>query len=174
MNGDPISRLFFLRLSQMIGKYQTNYARKEVFMKKLSAFLLCLFLFASVSALSACGGDSASSTTIAPQEVRIAMGEMYFKPAITTFKVGQHYKLDLVNEGSVIHEFVIAPVRKAGQSREDLDSVSLYHADQINPGQSMTVDFTFKQAAPAGTLEFECSYPGHYEAGMHTAIIVEQ
>jgi uncharacterized cupredoxin-like copper-binding protein len=158
----------------MTGKYQTNYARKEVFMKKLPTFLFCLFLFALVSALSACGGDSATSNTTAPQEVRIAMGEMYFKSAITTFKVGQHYKLVLVNEGAVIHEFVIAPVRRAGQSREDVDNVSLFHADQINAGQSMTVDFTFKQPAPAGTLEFECNYPGHYEAGMHTPIVVEQ
>ena len=142
-------------------------------MKKLSAFLFCLFLFALVLALSACGGDSATSNATAPQEVRIPMGEMYFKPAITTFKVGQHYKLVLVNEGTMIHEFVIAPVRKPGQSRADLDTVSLFHADQINPGDSMTVDFTFKQPAPAGTLEFECSYPGHYDAGMHTPIVVQ-
>ena len=142
-------------------------------MKKLSAFLFCLFLFTLVSALSACGGDSGTSNTTAPQKVRIVMGEMYFKPAITTFKVGQHYKLELVNEGAIIHEFVIAPVRKASQTREDLDNLSLFHADQISAGQSMTVDFTFKQPAPSGTLEFECSYPGHYEAGMHTPIVVE-
>jgi len=143
-------------------------------MKKLSAFLLCLFLFASVSALSACGGDATTSDPTVPQVVRIPMGEMYFKPATTTFKVGQHYKLELVNEGAIIHEFVITNVRKAGQSREDLDNEALYHADQINPGQSMTVDFTFKQPAPASTLEFECAYPGHYEQGMHTPIVVQQ
>ena len=143
-------------------------------MKKLSTFLFCLFLFALVPALSACGGDPATSDPTVPQEVRIPMGEMYFKPALTTFKVGQHYKFVLINEGAIIHEFVIAPVRKAGQSREDLDNVSLFHADQINPGQSMSIDFTFKQPAPAGTLEFECSYPGHYEQGMHIPIVVEQ
>jgi len=145
-------------------------------MKKLSAFLFCLFLVALVSALSACGGDSASTTSdlTVSKVVHIPMGEMYFKPDITTFKVGQHYKLELVNQGSVIHEFVITYVRKQGQSREDLTNEALYHADQINPGQSMTVDFTFKQPAPAGTLEFECAYPGHYEAGMHTPIVVQQ
>ncbi len=143
-------------------------------MKKLSAFLFCLSLFALVSALSACGGDPVTSDPTVPQEVRIVMGEMYFKPAITTFKVGQHYKFVLVNEGAIIHEFVIAPVRKAGQSREDLDNLSLFHADQISAGESMTIDFTFKQPAAAGTLEFECSYPNHYEGGMHTSIVVQQ
>ena len=160
----------------MIGKHQTNYARKGVFMKKLSAFLFCLFFGALVFVLSACGGDSTSTTNdlTVPKVVNIPMGEMYFHPDIATFKVGQHYKFVLVNNGSVIHEFVITNVRKPGQTREDLDAVALYHADQINPGQSLTVDFTFKQAAPAGTLEFECAYPGHYEAGMHTPIVVQQ
>jgi uncharacterized cupredoxin-like copper-binding protein len=159
----------------MIGKQQTNYARKEVFMKKLSVFLCCLFLMALVAALSACGGDSASSASdlTVPQTVHIPMGEMYFKPDITTFKVGQHYKFVLTNQGSITHEFVITNVRKSGQSREDLTNEALYHADQINPGQSMTVDFTFKQPAPAGTLEFECAYPGHYEGGMHAPIVVQ-
>ena len=145
-------------------------------MKKLSSFLFCLFLIALVSALSACGGDSTSTTSdpTVPKVVNIPMGEMYFHPDITTFKVGQHYKFELVNNGSVIHEFVITDVRKPGQSRADLTNEALYHADQIESGQSMTVDFTFKQPAPAGTLEFECAYPGHYEAGMHTPIVVQQ
>jgi uncharacterized cupredoxin-like copper-binding protein len=42
------------------------------------------------------------------------MGEMYFKPTLTTFKVGQPYKFVLVNEGEVPHEFTIAPPRKVG------------------------------------------------------------
>ena len=145
-------------------------------MKKLSSFLFCLFLMALVSVLSACGGDSTTTTSdlTVPKVVNIPMGEMYFKPDITTFKVGQHYKFELANQGAVIHEFVITSVRQAGQSREDLTNEALYHADQISPGQSMTVDFTFKKPAPAGTLEFECAYPGHYEAGMHTSIVIQQ
>jgi uncharacterized cupredoxin-like copper-binding protein len=102
------------------------------------------------------------------------MGEMYFKPAITTFKVGQPYKFILVNEGKQPHEFTIAPPRKAGQTEKDEDAASLLDVDQLAGGQTKTLDpFTFKQAAPAGTLEFECSYPGHYEMGMHTSIVVE-
>jgi uncharacterized cupredoxin-like copper-binding protein len=102
------------------------------------------------------------------------MGEMYFKTPITTFKVGQLYKFVLVNEGKAIHEFVIAPPRKGNEDHEDLDKLALLHADQLSAGQSTTIDYTFKQPAPAGTLEIECSYPGHYEEGMHMPIVVEK
>jgi uncharacterized cupredoxin-like copper-binding protein len=131
--------------------------------------------------LAACGGSepttattSADNGTTTPQEVRVVMGEMYFKLTLTTFKVGQPYKFVLVNEGKEPHEFTIAPPRKAGQSEKDEDVASLLDVDQLAGGQSRTLDvFTFKKPAPAGTLEFECSYPGHYEAGMYTPIIVE-
>jgi len=123
---------------------------------------------------AASGGNSAASGTSTPQEVRIVMGEQYFKLTSTTFKVGQPYKFVLVNEGKIPHEFTIAPPRKAGQTEKDEDAVSLLDADQIAGGQTKTLDvFTFKNPAPAGTLEIECSYPGHYEGGMHTPIVVE-
>ncbi len=132
--------------------------------------------------LVACGGSEPTTTTTSagngtstPQEVRVVMGEMYFKPTLTTFKVGQPYKFVLVNEGKEPHEFTIAPPRKAGQDEKDEDAASLLDVDQLAGGQSRTLDvFTFKKPAPAGTLEIECSYPGHYEGGMHTPIIVEE
>jgi len=144
-------------------------------MKRLHAFIFCLLLLSLTSLLGACGGTTGGSgSTTAPQEVRIAMGEMYIKSPITTFKVGQPYKFVIVNEGQAVHEFVIAPKRQAVQAHEDLDKVAILHEDDFGPGQSRTVNFTFKQPAPAGTLEFECSYPGHYEQGMHIPITVEQ
>jgi uncharacterized cupredoxin-like copper-binding protein len=79
----------------------------------------------------------------------------------------------LTNEGSAPHEFTIAPPRKADQSHEDEDKVALIHEDELGAGQSRTIDYTFKEPAPAGTLEIECSYPGHYEEGMHIPIVVE-
>jgi uncharacterized cupredoxin-like copper-binding protein len=148
------------------------------------------FPFALMFVLSACGGDSGSTSaanpTAAPSpttqtssntpiEVWVVMGEMYFKPSMTTFKVGQPYTFVLVNEGKVPHEFTIAPPRKAGQNEADLHKLSLQDADQLEGGKTTTLDvFTFKDPpTPAGTLEFECSYPGHYEGGMHIPIVVE-
>ena len=150
-------------------------------MKPRSAFIFGLLLLIMVCVLSACGGDTKGNdstaktpTATTAQEVHIAMGEMYFKSPVTTFKVGQLYRFVLVNEGKDTHEFTIAPARKEGQTEKDLDAVALLDADQLQPGQTTTREFTFKQPAPKGTLEIECSYPGHYEHGMHIPIVVEQ
>ena len=138
-------------------------------MRRQYVVICAILLILSTFFISACGTGGNG-----PQEVRVVMGEMYFKPDITTFKAGKAYRFVLVNEGKTPHEFTIAPPRKPGQDEEDLDKLSLLDADQLEPGKTRTIDFTFKQPAPAGTLEFECSYPGHYEHGMHTAIVVEQ
>ena len=142
-------------------------------MKRLRAFIFCFLLLSLTSLLGACG-EASGSTTTTTQEVRVGMGEMYIKSPVTTFKVGQPYKFVIINEGKAIHEFVIAPPRKSGQDHEDLDKLALVHEDEFSAGQSRTVNFTFKQPAPAGTLELECSYPGHYEQGMHIPIVVEK
>lgn len=125
-------------------------------------------------AVGACGASTAKG-----QRVSVLMGEdasmhtMYVKPEITTFKVGQAYDFVVKNEGMMAHEFTIAPPRQAGQDEDDLDKLSLLDADSLEPGKTRTLHFTFKKAAPPGTLEFECSYPGHYEAGQHIPIVVE-
>ncbi len=105
--------------------------------------------------------------------VRVIKGEMYFKPSRTTFEVGQPYQFFLTNEGKQPHEFTIASPRKAGQTEKDEEAKALIDSADLMPGQTRTVNFTFKQPAPAGTLEIECSYPGHYEMGMHVAIVVK-
>ena len=140
-------------------------------MKIRNTFILSLLLLALASVLGACG--ESSTTTATPQEVRIVMGEMYVKSPITTFKVGQPYKFVLVNEGKIPHEFTIAPTRKGGETEGDLDKKSLLDADQLQAGQTTIKEFTFKDPAPSGKLEFECSYPGHYDGGMHVPIVVE-
>jgi uncharacterized cupredoxin-like copper-binding protein len=146
-------------------------------------FLFGILALMSCLILSACGGESnangntnnnSNTGSDGVQEVKITLGEMYFKPDITTFKVGQKYRFLLVNEGKTTHEFTIAPPKKDGQTEKELDALSLLDSDDLEPGKTTSVEFTFKDAASAGTLEFECSYPGHYEGGMHTPIVVEK
>ncbi len=169
-------------------------------MKRIQAFTCAiLLLLCAMLALSACGGSDVTSTTTtstnssssanatptrggasntsssssSEKEVHVTLGEMYFKPDTTTFKVGQAYKFILKNEGKTEHEFTIAPPRKAGGTEKTEDAESLIDSDNIKPGETREVDLTFHKAAPAGTLEIECSYPGHYEMGMHIGIVVE-
>ncbi len=55
-----------------------------------------------------------------------------------------------------------------------LDEMALatVEEDDLHPGQTQTLDFTFAKAYPAGTLEFACHLPGHYELGMELPITV--
>ena len=51
-------------------------------------------------------------------------------------------------------------------------SQALIYLYNIAPNETKTLDFTFDHTAPQGMLEFSCHYGGHYEAGMHQAIVV--
>jgi uncharacterized cupredoxin-like copper-binding protein len=56
-----------------------------------------------------------------------------------------------------------------------LDSAALAHIEEadLQPGQTASVDYTFLQPYPDGTLEFACHLPDHYEKGMHLSIVVK-
>lgn len=119
--------------------------------------------------------SSQSASTPSPsanaQTVNVREGEMYIKSDVTSFKVGTPYHFVVKNEGKVVHEFTIT--RKVpGGNEKSRDAASVKDVDNIAPGQTMTFDFTFKEPAPASGMEFECSYPGHYEMGMHMDITV--
>jgi uncharacterized cupredoxin-like copper-binding protein len=45
-------------------------------------------------------------------------------------------------------------------------------ADELQPGDTVTVDYTFPDSATDDQLEIACHTPGHYEAGMKAPITV--
>jgi len=49
----------------------------------------------------------------------------------------------------------------------------MIEADEMTPGKTMSFDYTFTEPAPAGSLEFACHTPSHYEAGMKLPITVK-
>jgi uncharacterized cupredoxin-like copper-binding protein len=82
------------------------------------------------------------------------------------------YQYTRRNEGQKLHEFTIAK-KVPGGNQGDRDAASVKDVDDIQPGQTSTFDLTFKEPAPSVGMEFECSYPGHYEMGMHLDITVQ-
>jgi uncharacterized cupredoxin-like copper-binding protein len=58
---------------------------------------------------------------------------------------------------------------------EELDEMALVvvEEDDLSSGATQTVEFTFTETAPAGSLEFACHTPGHYDAGMKLPITVK-
>lgn len=108
--------------------------------------------------------------------VQVTLGDNWIKSDLTTFKVGVAYAFTVTNTGRREHNFNIShpaeknPTAINAARTNALISIS---EDELQPGAVKTFVFTFKEAAPAGTLEFACLIPRHYIMGQHLAIVVE-
>src|SRR5207237_897827 len=92
----------------------------------------------------------------------------------STFLTGTRYQFVVTNVGLHYHNFLIMhPMQTMAMTIPDLYRVALAYRFNIGPNQTITLDFTFDHTAPPGMLELSCHYGGHYEAGMHQAIVVK-
>lgn len=108
---------------------------------------------AAVAALTACGGggtttSSAPAAGVADIETTVTATEFKFDPGELDLEAGATITVELVNGGTVEHDFTI----------DDLD-VKIY------AGVGETASDTVGPVEP-GTYEYYCSIPGHREAGM--------
>jgi uncharacterized cupredoxin-like copper-binding protein len=138
-------------------------------MNRLMARVLLLAMFASV-ALAACGGSPGGPVT-----VNVTATEYKFESSRTIFSVGVPYHFVVTNKGTMEHEFMIIKPEPATTPSDQLDADALAHIEEtdLQPGKTVTVDYTFTQPYATGTLEFACHLAGHYEQGMHLAITVQ-
>jgi uncharacterized cupredoxin-like copper-binding protein len=142
-------------------------------MKRHKIFGL-LFLFVALVVLTACSGGGSQSNQ--PVEVQVTADDFSFQSSLTTFEVGVPYHFVVTNEGTVEHEFMIVqPIEAGTMDMEAMDQMALAHIeeDDLPAGGTATVDYTFTEPAPAGTLEFSCHLAGHYENGMRLPITVQ-
>ncbi len=131
--------------------------------------MVLLLALSIATVLSACGPKP-------PQEVQVTLTEFAIESTVTTFKVGQPYHFVITNAGTVEHEFMISPPLTEGESMEEMDEMALAAVEEedLQPGKTVTLDFTFEEPASAGELELACHISGHYEAGMKLPIVVER
>lgn len=109
--------------------------------------LIALVTTALVAAfLAACGGGA--TPTPEPPSVSIEASEFAFKPDRISGTAGQTLTIELVNKGTIEHDFTI-----------DTLNVKLL-VGVGKTGQTTTPSLT------AGTYDFYCAIPGHKEAGM--------
>jgi uncharacterized cupredoxin-like copper-binding protein len=143
----------------------------SVTLRKYRIFLTILIIGAAL--LAACGGAAASPT---PVNVQVTLTEFKIDSSLTNFKVGVPYHFTVVNNGTVAHQFVIMPPTTTTITPEQAQSQALagISPDQLQPGATATLDYTFTKPYAEGQLEFACHVAGHYEAGMHTSIVVTQ
>jgi uncharacterized cupredoxin-like copper-binding protein len=145
----------------------------------LSKRTVLFFVLLTAMILTACGtqGGQAPQGASGPVEVRVAMTEFAFESPITEFQTGVTYRFVVTNNGAIPHEFmIIQPMENASDmTMEELDEMALVvvEEDDLSSGATQTVEFTFTETAPAGSLEFACHTPGHYDAGMKLPITVK-
>lgn len=107
-------------------------------------------------------------------QVDITLADNTIESSLITFQVGVPYTFVISNIGRHPHNFNInAPVSVTG-SLEAAFSGALLSVDQeqLSPGASVTMEFTFPESAAGQLLEFPCLIRKHYEDGMLLAITV--
>jgi uncharacterized cupredoxin-like copper-binding protein len=108
--------------------------------------------------------------------VQITLGDNWIESDTTTFKVGVTYRFTITNTGNRTHNFNISKPAELNTNaiRAALENALLHVPDeQLRSGSVVTIDFTFTDPAPAGTLEFACLIERHYKSGQFLPIVVE-
>ena len=139
------------------------------------ALLVTTIILATSILLSACGPSSTNPD--GSVNVDVTLTDFKIESSLDTFEVGVPYHFIITNEGEDEHELMIVEPMMAGteMSMEEMDKMALavVEEDDLPPGATYTLDYTFTEPAPAGGLEFSCHIAGHYEAGMVLPITVK-
>jgi len=102
-------------------------------------------------------------------------GDMLFEPTSLKIRKGETIRFNVTNKGELEHEFVIDTVEGNVKHKALMEKFDMEHDDpnsvRLDEGRSGEVIWTFSNA---GTLEFACLIPGHYESGMHGPIVVSE
>jgi uncharacterized cupredoxin-like copper-binding protein len=120
--------------------------------------------------IGACGGDAASTN------LEVTTTDFQFSPNSWTVTAGEEISIDITNEGSVLHEWVLMQPGVTIESEADLpeteeellaDFVNV--EDEVEAGATKTLTFT---APAAGTYQVICAIETHFDAGMEGELTV--
>jgi len=107
-------------------------------------------------------------------QVIITLADNTINSSLTTFQAGTTYSFVITNTGHRPHDFNIStPTSISGSLDASLASALLVVTqDQLSPGRSVTITFTFPASAVGAPLEFSCLIKRHYDDGMRLDITV--
>ena len=102
-------------------------------------------------------------------------GKMSFEPSRIVVRKGETVEFSVRNEGQLEHEFVLGSAKEnAAHAAEMATMPDMKHDDpnavRVAPGKSGRIVWRFNKA---GSFEFACLIPGHYDAGMKGAAVVD-
>jgi uncharacterized cupredoxin-like copper-binding protein len=106
--------------------------------------------------------------------IEVKAHNMRYTPAAITVRRGETIKFVVKGTDNLPHEFVLGDAQTLKEHAEVMRRhPDMEHDDpnmaKIGPGGTGTLIWKFSQA---GTVEFACLIPGHYEAGMKGSIRV--
>lgn len=112
---------------------------------------------------------------LAKRTVTVAMSDaMRFEPASVTVRQGETVHFVVQNKGQLVHEFVLGTTSELKEHAELMKKFpNMKHEEpnmvSVAPGKTGEVTWKFTRA---GTVDFACLQPGHFDAGMKGAVTV--
>jgi uncharacterized cupredoxin-like copper-binding protein len=121
--------------------------------------------------MGACAGGDEASTSL-----EVTQSEFQFSPNEWTIPAGEEITIDITNDGSVLHEWVllrpgvtIESEADLPESEEELLADFVYVEEEVEAGSTKTLTFT---APEAGTYQVICAIQTHFDAGMEGTLTV--
>lgn len=120
-------------------------------------------------------GDPKKPFRVVEIQMREGDGAMSYAPARIEVRKGEQIKFVLKNAGALDHEFLLDSVEHNAKHKIVMQkNPEMEHDDpngkRLKPGETAEILWRFSKA---GTFEFACLIPGHYEAGMHGTVVVK-
>jgi uncharacterized cupredoxin-like copper-binding protein len=141
--------------------------------------------FILASLLAACGATAESSTggqanntggQVSNTTVQVTETDYHIASSVTSFTPGITYHFVITNKSPIVHEFMIMPKSEGnmtGTPMSQMDKMAMASVENIEPGETKMLDFTFPASVANSHPQFVCYKPGHYEAGMHLNVAVK-
>ncbi|MAF58587.1 cupredoxin family protein [Ponticaulis sp.] len=132
-------------------------------------------LGATATALGVPAEPGEATRTIEVSMRETENGRMIFVPGSIEVTEGETIRFALVNDGQIAHEFVLGTEEDNAKHKAEMEAMSKMHKHNspksmtLEPGETGELAWTFTNA---GTFEFACLIPGHYEAGMFGPLMV--
>lgn len=147
--------------------------------------------FADATGHGAASAGEAGNPSAVSRAINVTMYDNYYEPTEIALKEGETVKFVVTNKGELVHEFNIGTATMLTEHAPEMQMMvdhGVLEADRINwdaaktmqtsmghgmhdapnaallePGKTGEIVWKFPSG---GTLEFGCTVPGHYDAGM--------
>jgi uncharacterized cupredoxin-like copper-binding protein len=119
-------------------------------------------------------GDAAKPFRTVEIVMKDGAGTMSYAPDRIEAKKGEQIKFVIRNEGQVDHEFLIDSFANNAKHKAEMEKdPDMNHEEpngaRLKPATRKELLWHFTRA---GTFEFACLLPGHYETGMKGVVVV--